>query len=85
MWILNYLKAPNDVNGNPRRGWHAILPGEGVQVWIEEGYRGRDALMDWANSDWFKQFDDHNVCEAGGYNISAGVRRMIRKQAERIF
>jgi hypothetical protein len=85
MWILNYVKAPNDVNGNPRRGWHAILKGEGVQVWIEEGYRGRQALMDWWDSEWFKDFGDSEVYEAGEYTVSAGQRRLIRKFAERIF
>lgn len=85
MWILNYLKAPNDVNGNPRRGWHATLLGEGVQVWIEEGHQRRMALNEWRSTQWFHDFADFEVHEVGEYNISAGVRRMIRKQAERIF
>ncbi len=48
MLITNYIKTTNDVNGNPRRGWHIINP-EGYMYrecewWVEEGYAGCNAL-----------------------------------------
>ena len=85
MWILNYIKAPKDVNGNPRRGWHAILKDDGTQVWIEEGNRGTAAITDWMDTDWFREFADFNIYHAGEYAVSVAQRRLIRKSAERIF
>jgi len=41
-----YLRAPQDRNGNPRRGWILFdreAPGEAGRF-IDEGYRGRGAL-----------------------------------------
>jgi len=42
-----YLCAPNDRNGNPRRGWAVFRVNECGSVgerWVEEGYHGTGAL-----------------------------------------
>lgn len=42
--ILLRVRAPNDVNGNPRRGW-IVYDASGTQVdFVDEGYHGRRAL-----------------------------------------
>jgi hypothetical protein len=38
-----YLVAPNDSNGNPRRGW-SIYSATSILDFVEEGYAGRAAL-----------------------------------------
>ena len=46
-----YLKAKNDTNGNPRRGWLFINQSPGYRdthVFIDEGYAGIDSVpADW--------------------------------------
>ena len=43
-FTLIYLCAPNDVEGNPRRGWFEINDfGRATGYW-EEGFAGSDAL-----------------------------------------
>ena len=37
-----YITAPNDVNGNPRRGW--LFVSENGTEWHEEGYAGVQAI-----------------------------------------
>ena len=42
-----YLRATNDKNGNPRRGWLFInqLPGyRDTHVFVNEGYKGIDSV-----------------------------------------
>lgn len=34
---IYYLIAPNDVNGNPRRGWFIVYP-SGLHRWVGEGF-----------------------------------------------
>lgn len=44
---MNYaikLLAPNDTNGNPRRGWLIFAANGKTLGWVEEGYRGYGAL-----------------------------------------
>lgn len=41
-----YLCAPNDVNGNPKRAWVIFETGGRVSAFVNEGYRGRGALLD---------------------------------------
>jgi hypothetical protein len=39
-----YLAAPNDNNGNPRRGW-LVVNGEGTTIeFVDEGYNGNAEL-----------------------------------------
>ena len=42
---VRYIKALNDVNGNPRRGW--VIPTPSGEVFIDEGYAGRSAIYEW--------------------------------------
>lgn len=42
MTTVLYLKASNDINGNPRRGWLVIGPD--FTRWVEEGGEGTGAL-----------------------------------------
>lgn len=51
MWVVTYVKAPNDRNGNPRRGWFCRLADGAVDHWVEEGLQGESALSDWAARD----------------------------------
>jgi len=42
-----YLRAPNDINGNPRRGWAVFRITERGSIgerWVEEGYHGHGAM-----------------------------------------
>jgi hypothetical protein len=41
--IALYLAAPNDTNGNPRRGWILLQAGR-ILGWVDEGYQGEEAL-----------------------------------------
>ena len=41
--MLVYLCAPNDPNGNPRRGWAYFIGGI-CRAFYEEGYSGHYAL-----------------------------------------
>jgi hypothetical protein len=38
-----YICAPNDRNGNPRRGW-LFTVNHGGHEWHEEGYEGQSAI-----------------------------------------
>lgn len=45
MKVAVKLKAQNDDNGNPRRGWLVYsLPDAECLGWVEENYDGEDAL-----------------------------------------
>lgn len=39
-YLAIYIGAPNDTNGNPRRGWyvHDLTDPSAPVTWIEEGY-----------------------------------------------
>lgn len=69
MRTIIYVRTKNDRNGNPRRGW--IIPAEnGRKMFVDEGYRGRDALykhfgMPWSDASLQGARYDFNttVCE----------------------
>lgn len=54
-YIAIRIVAPNDRNGNPRRGWiiHRVEEGGAERVWtkkigfVDEGYSGTGALLTW--------------------------------------
>lgn len=54
MTTILYLKASNDVNDHPRRGWLVIAPDS--TRWAEEGCEGREPLgrfdPELLNLDW---------------------------------
>lgn len=52
MKTLIYVKAPNDVNGNPRRGWIVTWMDN---LFVDEGYMGRDALYTALGMPWSDQ------------------------------
>lgn len=45
---ITYIRAANDVNGNPRRGWIIDTP-RGL-VFLDEGYGGHSVLYEWLGS-----------------------------------
>lgn len=46
LYFANYVRAQNDRNGNPRRGWQ-VFDGTGETIaFVWEGYRGESALTD---------------------------------------
>jgi hypothetical protein len=51
MWVVTYVKASQDVNGNPRRGWFCRLAGAPVDHWVEEGCFGEQSFTNWASQD----------------------------------
>jgi len=77
MWIINYIQAANDANGNPRRGWHCILMDSGYSVWVEEGYEGRGAL------ERFKE--GRKTYEAYSYNVPLKEYRFLKKWSDEQF
>ena len=45
-YIVTHLKAPNDANGNPRRGYLVMEHETGNPVqFIDEGYAGNEAVF----------------------------------------
>lgn len=45
---ITYIRAPKDVNDNPRRGWLIETP-KGF-VFLNEGYAGYSVLYEWLGS-----------------------------------
>lgn len=64
-----YVCAPNDRNGNPRRGW--LFVGESGTEWHEEGYAGVLAIR----ADYLRDI----ARDAPRVNVGAGEYRRIRK------
>lgn len=84
MWIITKLNAPNDRNGNPRRGWYCQLPGTNVTYWVEGGGRGH------FNLDRFKA--DEGVCflsngfwETVSLDVSVKEYKRLRSAAKVTF
>lgn len=65
-----YLGAPNDTNGNPRRGW-AIYDVDGDFVsFVDEGYAGQGVL----------QIAYPGIKSTGRIDITPAQYRSLRKQ-----
>jgi hypothetical protein len=45
--IAIYIGAPNDSNGNPRRGWLIVDENGDWQDFLDEGYGGTSGLRTW--------------------------------------
>jgi hypothetical protein len=65
-----YLAAPNDVNGNPRRGW-LFTTGERHEF-HDEGYEGVQAIR--------AEYLQHIARNAPKVNVTATEYRRIAKQ-----
>lgn len=59
-----YIRAPKDVNGNPRRGW--IIQTPTGETFIDEGYEGHSALYEWlgAENPW---------CSTCSWHVGSGI------------
>lgn len=70
-----YVKAPNDRNGNPRRGW-IFTESSGETWWQEEGYAGLSAIKPDIRAEYLRQV----ARDAITINVTAGEYRSLRKQ-----
>lgn len=74
LYFANYVRAENDRNGNPRRGWQ-VFDGTGETVaFVWEGYRGESALTD----------NFSNVRVLSTYNVSPTELKAIATASPRI-
>jgi hypothetical protein len=65
-----YICAPNDRNGNPRRGW-LFTTGEWLHEWHEEGFEGQLAIR----ADYLRDI----ASMAPRVNVSAREFNRLRK------
>jgi hypothetical protein len=87
--VANYLMAPNDRNGSPRRGWHVkeilqpgtVLEGEDAprptEWWVEEGLQGYFSLDEWVRINFGPAHQGRY--HHGTYKISASEYNGLRK------
>lgn len=80
MIIITKLKAQNNTDGNPRRGWHVQeFEGRALrdQIWIEEGFHGDEPLREWQRR-YLTLHPGATVLMAGEYNVPATEYRRLR-------
>lgn len=84
-----HIQAPNDTNGNPRRGW-VIRAADGRMIeWIEEGYEGFQALVSrWpqygyeARRYWNGRGANLPAADDIGVNVAAAEYKRLRRCGE---
>lgn len=70
-----YVKAPNDRNGNPRRGW-IFVESDGRKWWHEEGYAGISSVEPKIRAEYLRQVADDGIV----INVTATEYNRLRKQ-----
>lgn len=82
--VAVYLRAPQDANGNPRRGWALYNEEEKFLGFIDEGYIGQQKLKIALGVERSLETGRlPGVIELGGYEITAREYREYNKDSHR--
>lgn len=71
-YIIQHLIAPNDINGNPKRGWLVWWHKDGKVIgFVDEGHRGRQALGEYLK---------HHLIDLGSISVTGAIYSMAKKE-----